>query len=58
MGSVCAEQTAIVKMVEDGCRQIKEVYVVTELTEDMLAAPCGYCRQFIREFSHDDVSIY
>lgn len=42
-------------MVEDGCRQIKEVYVVTELTGDQLAAPCGYCRQCIKEFSHDDV---
>ena len=53
--SLCAEQTAIAKMVEDGCRQIKEVYVVTELTGEQLAAPCGYCRQYIKEFSHDDV---
>ena len=45
-------------MVEDGCRQIKEVYVVTELSGDQLAAPCGYCRQYIKEFSHDDVSRY
>jgi cytidine deaminase len=44
-------------MVEDGCRQILEVYVVTELTGEQLAAPCGYCRQYIKEFSHDDVSI-
>lgn len=46
--SLCAEQTAIAKMVEDGCRQILEVYVVTELTGDKLAAPCGYCRQYIK----------
>lgn len=44
-------------MVEDGCRQILEVYVVTELTGEQLAAPCGYCRQYIKEFSHDDVNI-
>jgi len=42
-------------MVEDGCRQIKEVYVVTSLEEDQIAAPCGYCRQYIKEFSHNDV---
>jgi cytidine deaminase len=46
--SLCAEQTAIAKMVEDGCRQIKEVYVVTELSGEQLAAPCGYCRQYIK----------
>lgn len=46
--SLCAEGTAIAKMVEDGCRQIKEVYVVTQLTGDQLAAPCGYCRQYIK----------
>jgi cytidine deaminase len=56
--SLCAEQTAIAKMVEDGCRQIKEVYVVTELSGDQLAAPCGYCRQYIKEFSHNDVSLF
>jgi cytidine deaminase len=48
VNSLCAEGTAIVKMVEDGCRQIKEVYVVTELTGDLLAAPCGFCRQYIK----------
>ena len=32
VNSLCAEGTAIVKMVEDGCRELKEVYVVTELT--------------------------
>lgn len=48
VNSLCAEGTAIVKMVEDGCRQLKEVYVVTELTGDQLAAPCGFCRQYIK----------
>ena len=57
VGSVCAEGTAIVKMVENGCRELKEVYVVTELSGEMLAAPCGFCRQFIKEFSKNDVNI-
>ena len=55
VNSVCAEATAIVKMVEDGCHEIKEVYVVTELTGDEVTSPCGICRQFIKEFSKDDV---
>ena len=29
--SLCAEGTAIVKMVEDGCKQISEIVVVTGL---------------------------
>ena len=57
VNSLCAERTAIAKMVEDGCRHIKEVYVVTELEGDQLAAPCGYCRQYIKEFSRNDVRL-
>lgn len=48
VNSLCAEGTAIVKMVEDGCRHLLEVYVVTELTGPSLAAPCGICRQYIK----------
>lgn len=58
VNSLCAEGTAIVKMVEDGCRHLLEVYVVTELTGDAIAAPCGICRQYIKEFSDDDVQAY
>lgn len=45
-------------MVESGCRQIKEVYVITELTGELIAAPCGFCRQFIKEFSKNDVTLF
>lgn len=48
VGTFCAERTAIVKMVEDGCREILEVYVLTELSGQMIAAPCGFCRQYIK----------
>jgi cytidine deaminase len=54
--SLCAEGTAIVKMVEDGCTEIKEIFVVTGLENQPPAAPCGLCRQHIKEFSHDDVN--
>ena len=53
--SLCAEGTAIVKMVEDGCKQIVELVVVTGLEGHRPAAPCGLCRQHIKEFSEDDV---
>lgn len=48
VGTFCAERTAIVKMVEDGCREILEVYVLTNLSGESLAAPCGFCRQYIK----------
>ena len=54
--SLCAEGTAIVKMVEDGCKEIKELFVVTGLENEAPGAPCGLCRQHIKEFSHDDVT--
>lgn len=57
VNSVCAEGTAIVKMVEDGCRELKEVYVITALTGELITAPCGECRQFIKEFSKNDVAL-
>ena len=46
--SLCAEGTAIVKMVESGCQIIREVYVVTKLTGNEVVGPCGLCRQHIK----------
>ena len=31
---------------------------MTILSGEQLAAPCGYCRQYIKEFSHNDVVVY
>ncbi len=48
--TICAERTAIVKMVSDeGPKaKIKKVYVLSE-TEEVIT-PCGICRQSIFEF--------
>ncbi len=45
--SLCAERTAIVKAVSEGDRDIKVIAVVTENG----GAPCGPCRQVMREFN-------
>jgi cytidine deaminase len=43
---ICAERTAIVKMVSNGCREIVEVALATQDK----ATPCGLCLQTIYEF--------
>lgn len=47
--TVCAERSAIVKMVSEGCREIKAVAVATSDG----GTPCGMCLQTILEFSPD-----
>lgn len=52
----CAERTAIFKAVSEGCREFTAIAIVGgKLGEDALAqagytAPCGVCRQVLREF--------
>jgi cytidine deaminase len=45
--SVCAERVAIFKAVADGVRDFAAIAVVTENG----GAPCGICRQVMREFA-------
>lgn len=45
--SVCAERTAIFKAVSEGEREFAAIAVVTSDG----GAPCGICRQVIREFA-------
>jgi len=47
--TVCAERTAIVKMVSAGCRRLTAVAVSTKDG----GTPCGMCLQTILEFSDD-----
>src|SRR5689334_2358395 len=46
---LCAEAAAIAAMVAAGARRIVELAVVAE--GEALCAPCGACRQRIREFA-------
>jgi cytidine deaminase len=47
--TICAERAAIFKAVSEGRRNFSFLVVVTDTKEP--AAPCGACRQVIREFS-------
>lgn len=52
----CAEPSAIAALVLAGGRRITEVVVMGN--GDQLCTPCGGCRQKLREFAQDDVSIH
>jgi cytidine deaminase len=45
---LCAERTAIVKMVSEGGRKIKSIVVAASSLEPVF--PCGMCLQVIQEF--------
>jgi cytidine deaminase len=47
--TICAERTAVVKMVSDGVRKIEAIVVCTENA----GSPCGACRQVLAEFAGD-----
>ncbi len=58
--SVCAERTAIFKAVSDGERDFVSIAIVggkenAELSSS--CAPCGVCRQVMREFCDDDLRV-
>jgi len=45
---LCAERTAIVKMISEGGKKINQLILVGSSEEPVL--PCGMCRQVIQEF--------
>ncbi len=49
--TICAERTAVTKMVSEGGRRVVAVVVVTE--GERPASPCGVCRQVLCEFAGD-----
>ncbi|MBR3324548.1 MAG: cytidine deaminase [Clostridia bacterium] len=58
---ICAERTAFAKAISKGEREFEQITIVgakkgEEPTDRCM--PCGYCRQFIREFVDDDFKIY
>ncbi len=50
--TVCAERTAIFKMVSEGCRTFTAIAVACGSDED--CAPCMACRQVITEFCESE----
>jgi cytidine deaminase len=53
---LCAEAVAVGKLASSGQREIKEVLVVADVHG--YCAPCGSCRQQIKEFSKSDTIIH
>ncbi len=54
--TICAEVSAICKMVTAGQRQIKSMVLMAGNNE--LCPPCGACRQCIKEFSTTQTLIH
>ena len=49
--TICAERTALVKAVSEGCRRFTRLAVVGNSTD--YCWPCGACRQMLYEFAPD-----
>lgn len=47
--TICAERTAFVKAISEGCRKFKAIAVTAGHQDEAL--PCGICRQFMYEFA-------
>ena len=56
----CAERTAFFKAVYEGEREFSEIAIVGGLNGEIhgFAAPCGICRQVMREFCEEDFLIH
>ena len=48
---ICAERTALVKAVSEGCRSFRRLAVVGNSAD--FCWPCGACRQMLYEFNPD-----
>ena len=53
--TICAERTAVVKAVSEGCRDFQAIAVVCREAKDCW--PCGLCRQVLGEFSRNLVVV-
>lgn len=54
----CAERTAIFKAVSEGIRDFKRIAIVGGMMDASIlefCAPCGVCRQVMREFVNPDI---
>jgi cytidine deaminase len=51
----CAERTAVFKAVSEGERKFESIVIVCSGKNP--AAPCGVCRQVLREFCSDDMPV-
>lgn len=52
--SLCAERSALAAAISNGEKDFRTIVITGDSD---LTAPCGVCRQFIREFADDDTQI-
>ena len=53
--TICAERTAAVKALSEGCGKFKKLAIVS--SKGSFTYPCGICRQFYSEFEDDCIVI-
>ncbi len=58
--SICAERVAFCKAISEGEKEFESILVVggKKDKENNKCLPCGYCRQFMREFTDNNFKIY
>lgn len=59
--SICAERVAFVKALSEGYKEFRLIVVMGKDKEDKefkKVLPCGYCRQFISEYTDKNFTIY
>ena len=59
--SICAERTAFVKALSEGNKEFVSIAIIgySLKTEEFTSiVPCGYCRQFLKEYTNSDFLIY
>lgn len=58
--SICAERVAFTKAISEGEKSFEYIVVCGGSTLDKLedCLPCGYCRQFMKEFVDKNFKIY
>ena len=59
--SICAERTAFVKALSEGNKEFECIVVVGKAQDApkfVKTLPCGYCRQFLSEYTSKDFIIY
>ncbi|MBO6891611.1 MAG: cytidine deaminase [Roseibium sp.] len=52
----CAEEAALAAMIAAGETEVVEAYVIADCAEPI--PPCGACRQRLKEFGKDDVTVW
>lgn len=52
----CAEEAALAAMIVAGETQVIEAYVIADAPDPV--PPCGACRQRLKEFGKDDVTVW